>query len=44
MPTCADVIYVAVVMEVFSWRIVGSSMGERMTAELVLAALKLALA
>lgn len=44
VPTWAGFIYLAVVMDVFSRRIVGWSMGERMTAELVLAALNMALA
>lgn len=44
VPTWAGFIYLAVVLDVFSRRIVGWSMGERMTAELVLAALNMALA
>ncbi len=44
VPTWAGFVYLAVVMDVFSRRIVGWSMGERMTAQLVLAALNMALA
>ncbi len=44
VPTWAGFIYLAVVMDVFSRRIIGWSMGERMTAQLVLAALNMALA
>lgn len=44
VPTWAGFIYLAVVMDVFSRRIVGWSMGERMTVQLVLAALNMALA
>lgn len=44
VPMWAGFVYLAVVMDVFSRRIVGWSMGERMTAQLVLAALNMALA
>ena len=44
VPTWAGFIYLAAVMDVFSRRIVGWSMGERMTSDLVLAALNMALA
>ena len=44
VPTWAGFVYLAVVLDVFSRRIVGWAMGERMTAELVLAALNMALA
>ena len=43
VPTWAGFIYLAIVMDVWSRRIVGWSIGERMTAELVLAALDMAL-
>jgi putative transposase len=43
VPTWAGFIYLAVVMDVWSRRIVGWSIGERMTAELVLQALNMAL-
>ena len=43
VPTWAGFIYLAVVMDVWSRRIVGWSIGERMTAELVLGALDMAL-
>lgn len=43
VPTWAGFIYLAVVMDVFSRRILDSSMGERMTVQLVLAALNVAL-
>ena len=44
VPTWAGFIYLAVVVDVWSRRVVGWSIGERMTAELVLAALNMALA
>ncbi len=43
VPTWAGFLYLAVVLDVWSRRIVGWSMGELMTAELVLAALNMAL-
>ena len=43
IPTWAGFLYLAVVIDVWSRRIVGWSMGERMTADLVLAALNMAL-
>lgn len=43
VPTWAGFIYLAVVLDVWSRRIVGWSIGEQMTAELVLAALDMAL-
>ena len=43
IPTWAGFIYLAVVVDVWSRRIVGWSFGETMTAELVLAALNMAL-
>ncbi len=43
VPTWAGFIYLAVVLDVWSRRIVGWSIGERMTADLVLAALNMAL-
>ena len=43
VPTWAGFIYLAVVLDVWSRRVVGWSMGERMRAELVLAALNMAL-
>ena len=44
VPTWAGFIYLAVVVDVWSRRVVGWSIGERMTADLVLAALNMALA
>ena len=44
VPTWAGFIYLAVVLDVWSRRVVGWSIGERMTADLVLAALNMALA
>ncbi len=44
VPTWAGFIYLAVVMDVWSRRVVGWSIGVRMTADLVLAALNMALA
>lgn len=43
VPTGAGFIYLAVVLDVWSRRVVGWAIGERMTAELVLAALNMAL-
>ena len=43
VPTWAGFIYLAVVLDVWSRRIVGWAIGENMTAELVLAALNMAL-
>jgi len=43
VPTWAGFIYLAVVLDVWSRRIVGWAIGEQMTAELVLAALNMAL-
>jgi putative transposase len=43
VPTWAGFIYLAVVIDVWSRRVVGWSIGERMRAELVLAALNMAL-
>ena len=43
IPTWAGFIYLAVVLDAWSRRVVGWSLGERMTAELVLAALNMAL-
>lgn len=43
VPTWTGFVYLAVVLDVWSRRIVGWSIGERMTAELVLAALNMAL-
>ena len=43
VPTWAGFIYLAVVLDVWSRRIVGWSIGEQMTSELVLAALNMAL-
>lgn len=43
VPTWAGFIYLAIVLDVWSRRIVGWAMGEQMTAELVLAALNMAL-
>lgn len=43
VPTWAGFIYLAVVLDVWSRRVVGWAIGERMTAELVLAALNMAL-
>jgi putative transposase len=43
VPTWAGFIYLAVVMDAWSRRVVGWAIGERMTAELVLAALNMAL-
>jgi putative transposase len=43
VPTWAGFIYLAVVIDVWSRRVVGWSLGERMRAELVLAALNMAL-
>ena len=43
VPTWAGFIYLAVVLDVWSRRVVGWSIGEQMTAELVLAALDMAL-
>jgi putative transposase len=43
IPTWAGFIYLAVVLDVWSRRVVGWSIGERMRAELVLAALNMAL-
>ena len=42
VPTWAGFVYLAIVLDVWSRRIVGWSIGERMTAELVLAALSMA--
>lgn len=44
VPTWSGFLYLAVVIDVWSRRVVGWSMGERMTAELVLSALNMALA
>lgn len=44
VPTWAGFIYLAVVLDAWSRRVVGWSIGEHMTAELVLAALNMALA
>jgi putative transposase len=44
VPTWAGFIYLAIVLDVWSRRIVGWAIGEQMTAELVLAALNMALA
>jgi putative transposase len=43
VPTRAGFIYLAVVLDAWSRRVVGWAIGERMTAELVLAALNMAL-
>lgn len=43
VPTWAGFIYLAMVLDVWSRRVVGWSIGERMTADLVLAALNMAL-
>ena len=43
IPTWAGVLYLAVVLDVFSRKVVGWAFGERMTADLVLAALNMAL-
>jgi putative transposase len=43
VPTWAGFIYLAIVLDVWSRRVVGWSIGERMTAELVLAAMNMAL-
>jgi putative transposase len=43
IPTWAGFIYLAVVLDAWSRRVVGWSLGERMTSELVLAALNMAL-
>jgi len=43
VPTWAGFIYLAVVLDVWSRRVVGWAIGERMTADLVLAALNMAL-
>ena len=43
VPTWTGFLYLAVVIDVWSRRVVGWSMGERMTAELVLSALNVAL-
>jgi putative transposase len=43
VPTWAGFIYLAIVLDVWSRRIVGWAMGEQMTSELVLAALNMAL-
>lgn len=43
IPTWTGFLYLAVVLDAFSRKIVGWSMGERMTADLVLAALNMAL-
>lgn len=44
VPTWAGFIYLAIVLDVWSRRVVGWAIGERMTAELVLAALNMATA
>src|SRR5688572_18611940 len=44
VPTWTGFLYLAVVIDVWSRRVVGWSMGERMTADLVLSALNMALA
>jgi putative transposase len=43
VPTWAGFIYLAIVLDVWSRRVVGWSIGERMTADLVLAAMNMAL-
>jgi len=43
VPTCMGFLYLAVVVDVWSRRVVGWAMGERMTADLVLAALNMGL-
>ena len=43
IPTWTGFLYLAVVIDAFSRKVVGWSMGERMTADLVLAALNMAL-
>ena len=43
VPTWSGLIYLAIVLDVWSRRVVGWSIGERMTADLVLAALNMAL-
>jgi putative transposase len=43
VPTWAGFLYLAVVLDVFSRRVVGWAMGERMTTDLVLAALNMAI-
>ena len=43
IPTWAGFLYLAVVLDAFSRKVVGWSMGERMTADLVLSALNMAL-
>ena len=43
VPTWAGFIYLAIVLDVWSRRVVGWSIGERMTADLVLAALNMAI-
>lgn len=43
VPTWAGFIYLAVVMDVFSRKVVGWAFGERMTSNLVIAALNMAL-
>ena len=43
VPTWMGLLYLAVVIDVWSRRVVGWAMGERMTADLVLAALNMAL-
>jgi putative transposase len=44
VPTWAGFVYLAIVLDVWSRRVVGWSIGERMTTDLVLAALNMALA
>ena len=43
IPTWTGFLYLAVVLDAFSRKVVGWAMGERMTADLVLAALNMAL-
>jgi putative transposase len=43
VPTWAGLLYLAIALDVFSRRIVGWAMGQRMTSDLVLAALNMAL-
>jgi putative transposase len=44
VPTCAGFLYLAVVLDVWSRRVVGWAIGEQMTADLVLSALNMAIA
>ena len=43
IPTCAGIVYLGVVLDVYSRKVVGWAFGQRQTADLVIQALNMAL-